>query len=512
MSTSSAVIAAPGGQSAGNAPARLDAPQPIDAREGGPGPGRRHFGLRARVTAAFAIGAAVLSGALATSTYALVHHYLLNDQEARATTTTYADARAMRELLAYPGTNVGEALSSLTEPDLTEAQATVALLHRHGEWYSSSVSVNEPTGSAKPEGLPTALVTLVNTGVPARQRIIWQGQPAVAIGVPVTADGASYFEIHSLSDLERTLDLLAVVLLTCSVATTVGGLLVGRWASGRLVRPLRRTADVAAAIAGGAMEQRLPPTNDPDLAVLAKSFNEMVGALADRIKRDAQFASDVSHELRSPLTTVQATIALLEASGPSLPPDGRRALALLSSEIERFSVMVQDLLEMSRFDAGAADLDMEELELDVMVTNTVAAYTGGGVPVVVAPDGVGAWVWGDQRRLQRVLVNLLDNAQAHGGGAVAVRVDRRGYEAYVVVEDAGPGVRIEERESIFERFYRGAAAGRRGGSSGTGLGLALVAEHVKAHQGDVEVTDRVGGGACFVVRLPIMPIGPPRDM
>ena len=329
MSTRSAVIAAPGGQTAGRSPAQLDAPQSIDPRVGGRAPGRRHFGLRARVTAAFAIGAAVVSGALATSTYVLAHHYLLNEQEARATTTTYADARAMRELLAYPGTNVGEALSSLTEPDLTEAQVTVAVLHRHGKWYSSSVSVNEPTGAARPEGLPAALVTLVSTGVPARQRVIWQGQPAVAIGVPMTADGASYFEVHSLSDLARTLDLLAAVLLSCSIATTVGGLAVGRWASGRLVRPLRRTADVAAAIAGGAMEQRLPPTNDPDLAVLAKSFNEMVGVLADRIKRDAQFASDVSHELRSPLTTVQATIALLEASAPSLPPDGRRALALL---------------------------------------------------------------------------------------------------------------------------------------------------------------------------------------
>jgi signal transduction histidine kinase len=462
--------------------------------------------LRARVTAAFAIGAAVLSGALASSTYAVVHHYLLNEQEARATTATYSDARAVRELLAYPGTNVGEALSSLTE-----AEVTVALLYRHGEWYSSSVSVDQPTGASRPAGLPAALVALVNKGVPARQRVIWQGQPAVAVGVPMTANGPAYYEIHSLADLERTLDLLAVALLSCAIATTIGGLLVGRWASGRLVRPLRRTADVAAAIAGGAMDQRLPPTNDPDLALLAKSFNEMVGALAARIERDAQFASDVSHELRSPLTTVQASIALLEASETSLPPEGRRALALLSLEIQRFSVMVQDLLEMSRSDAGAADLDLEELALDTMVTNTVAAYTHGEVPVVVAPASVGTWVWGDRRRLQRVLVNLLDNARAYGGGAVAVRVDRRGSEAEVIVEDAGPGVRAEEREAIFERFYRGAAAGRRGGGSGTGLGLALVAEHVKAHHGWVEVTDRPGGGACFVVRLPVMSMSPPRE-
>ena len=505
MTTSADIVEAPPGRSPGRTPAQPKAPRSPGAGQARPSSGWSRFGLRARVTAAFAIGAAVLSGALATSTYAVVHHYLLNEQEARATTATYSDAGAMRQLLAYPGTNVGEALSSLTE-----AQLTVALLYRHGEWYSSSVSVDEPTGVSRPAGLPEALVALVGTGVPARQRVIWQGQPAVAIGVPMTADSAAYFEIHSLSDLGRTLDLLAIVLLSCAVATTVGGLLVGRWASGRLVRPLRRTADVAAAIAGGAMDQRLPPTNDPDLALLATSFNEMVGALENRIERDAQFASDVSHELRSPLTTVQATVALLEASEASLPPEGRRALAMLSAEIERFSVMVQDLLEMSRFDAGAPDLDLEELALDVVVTNTVGAYTQGAVPVVVTPAGIGTWVWGDRRRLQRALVNLLDNARVHGGGAVAVLVDRRGSEASVIVEDAGPGVRVEEREAIFERFYRGAAAGRRGESSGTGLGLALVAEHVKAHHGKVEVTDRPGGGARFVVRLPIMSVNPPR--
>ncbi len=265
--------------------------------------------------------------------------------------------------------------------------------------------------------------------------------------------------------------------------------------------------EVASAIAGGALDQRLPEGADPDLAVLSNSFNEMVAALEQRIKSDARFASDVSHELRSPLTTIQATVEVLERSVGPLSPDGRRALGLLQTEVQRFSAMVQDLLEMARFDAGAGALDLEELALDDLVARTVAAYPDGPVPVFVSPEGTGTWVMGDRRRLQRALVNLLDNAKAYAGGAVGVYVERGGSYAEVTVDDAGPGVQPGERGAIFERFYRGAASGRRAESLGTGLGLALVDEHVKAHGGWVDVAERPGGGARFVIRLPLTTFG-----
>ena len=233
--------------------------------------------------AAFAAGAAFLSAALALTTFALVHHYLLDQREATAVHETYSHARVLKRDLTYAGANLGEALSSLTDE-----QGTVALLYHQGEWYSASVSVGESTRTSRPASLPAALVKMVARGAPAQQRIVAQGEPAVVVGVPLASVHADYFEIHSLGELARTLDVLAVVLLSCSVATTIGGLLVGRWASGRLLRPLRDIADVAAAISGGALDQRLPPADDPDLAVLAASFNEMVEALEERIKRDAQ--------------------------------------------------------------------------------------------------------------------------------------------------------------------------------------------------------------------------------
>ncbi len=467
--------------------------------------GARRFGLRARATASFAAGAALLSVALAAASFGLAHHYLLAQREASATTETYQDARLVRrDLLFGVGLRVEDVLSSFTVP-----QGTVLFVYQRGKWYSASVAIGEAAGTSRPVALPEALVSMVVGGQPARQRVMSGGHPAIAVGVPLGTEGADYFEVHSLRELARTLDLLAVVLAACAAATTLGGLLIGRWLSGRLVRPLNATAEVAAAIAGGALDKRLPVDGDPDLAVLAHSFNDMVEALAERMRRDARFASDVSHELRSPLTTVQASVELLAGCRPRLDAQGQRALDLLSGEVGRFSTMVQELLEISRSDAGALGLDLEELALADLVANTVAAWSGERVPVAVPPAAANVWVAADRRRFQRALVNVLENARTYGGGPVGVGVAVDGAWARVSVDDAGPGVAPGEREVVFERFYRGAVAGRRGDASGTGLGLSLVREHMRAHGGDVAVTERPGGGARFVLSLPVLHLDGP---
>ena len=446
--------------------------------------------MRSRVTLSFATGAAVLSGALAGATYGLAHHLLLAQRLSSAVNQTFTNARLVEQDLTAPATDVAAVLSSLTP-----AQGTRSVLYRGGNWFSTSVAVGHTA-------LPRALVDDVLRGSPERQRISFGGAPAVAVGVPLPAVGADYFEVHPLTELARTLDVLAIVLGVGAVATTLGGVAVGRWASGRLVRPLSEVADVAAAIRRGQVGQRLPTARDADLDPLVASFNDMVDALQSRIERDARFASDVSHELRSPLTTVQTSIELLELFSASLPADGQRALELLSIEIGRFSAMVQDLLEISRMDAGAVSLDLEEVHLDELVVNTVAAHTRGSVPVRVDPDAVDITVQGDRRRLQRVIANLLDNARIHGGGAVLVTVGSQDRRAHIIVDDAGPGVAPDERARIFDRFYRGSASGRRSDGSGSGLGLSLTAEHVKAHRGEITVGVRPGGGARFRVELP----------
>jgi two-component system sensor histidine kinase MtrB len=245
---------------------------------------------------------------------------------------------------------------------------------------------------------------------------------------------------------------------------------------------------------------------------LTQSFNTMVDQLQDRIERDARFTSDVSHELRSPLTTISNTLNVLEAHANELTPRAQQALLLLGADVRRFERMVAELLEMARSDTGSADTSLEEVEAGELVRRAVAASTRILPPDVEPPE---VWVDPllddvtlsvDKRRFERVMANLLENAAMHAGGATQVLAepgpDRRGRPTMIVaVEDHGPGIPLSERRRVFERFYRGQAAGRRGASTGTGLGLALVAEHVRLLGGLVGVEEAPGGGARFTIEL-----------
>jgi signal transduction histidine kinase len=231
----------------------------------------------------------------------------------------------------------------------------------------------------------------------------------------------------------------------------------------------------------------------------------MAQTLQDRIERDARFASDVSHELRSPLMTLAASIEVMNNQRDDLPIRARSALDLMVGDIDRFQQLVEDLLEISRFDAGVARLELEEVHLAELVMQAVSHSTDADVPVELDAELAGVVVQADKRRIVRVIANLLDNAAKYGGGATSVALRRVEDGVQLAVEDRGTGVPAEDRGVIFERFSRGGLAGHRGSSEGVGLGLALVAEHVNLHGGKVWVEDRTDGepGARFVVELPV---------
>ena len=451
---------------------------------------RRRFGLQMRTIAAFGVGAALVSATLAVTTFLFVRHDLLSQRVSNVLRQAYVDARLVKTQLGARTANVGDALAAVAT-----TKGGHAFIYRRGLWFSNSASVN---GTA----VPPALARVVLKGEPAEQLVSIGGEPTVVVGLPLPSIGISYFEEHPLTELQGTLAVLATVLTTVAIATTVGGGLAGWWASRRLVRPLTDITRVATEIAGGTLDRRLP--DDPDLRPLVTSFNGMVGALQARIERDARFASDVTHELRSPLTTIGASVELLESYRGALPRGGTTALETLRFEVDRFSDMVQDLLEIARIEAGAATLHFTEFPIDRLVLHTVDRHDPG-IAVEVSPDALGTLVRGDKRRLERVLENLLDNADTHAGGAVRVAVEAAAGHVRVAVEDSGPGIPADEREKVFERFFRGAASGRRGGTGGTGLGLALVTEHVHAHGGAVRIEDRSGGGTRVTVELPAMP-------
>jgi signal transduction histidine kinase len=436
------------------------------------------------------MGSALLSAALALTAYALAGQYLLQQRQSAAVDQAYVDARLVKQELNATTADVASVLSALAP-----GKGTRVLVLRGGRWFSTSVAVS---GSA----LPAALTTAVEKDNPASQRIVVDGKLAVSVGVPIPSIGVDYFEVYSLDELQRTLEVIGIVLLVVAVATSVVGAAIGRWGSGYLIRPIRGVAQVAGAIASGSIDQRLALSEDPDLDPLVESFNGMVEALHQRIDREMRFTADVSHELRSPVTAVRTSAEVLEGFRSSLPPEGGKALDLLAAETGRFSDMLQDLLEISRVDAGAAHLVFEEVRLEELLA--YAARNGRSVPVRVERGAGGATVNGDKRILLRVMENLLQNAEVHAGGATLVSLAVRDGAAQITVDDAGPGVRPGERHLIFERFHRGSGASgdRRGG--GSGLGLALVDEHVRAHGGTVSVVDRPGGGSRFVVTLPLM--------
>jgi two-component system sensor histidine kinase MtrB len=189
-----------------------------------------------------------------------------------------------------------------------------------------------------------------------------------------------------------------------------------------------------------------------------------------------------------------------------LPERARSALDLMVADIDRFQQLVEDLLEISRFDAGVVHLELEEVHLAELVMQAVSHSTDADVPVELDADLAGVVVLADKRRIVRVIANLLDNATKYAGGATSVALRRVEGGVQIAVEDRGTGVPEEDRSVIFNRFSRGATAGRRGSTDGVGLGLALVAEHVNLHGGTVWVDDRADGeeGARFVVQLPVV--------
>ena len=295
-----------------------------------------------------------------------------------------------------------------------------------------------------------------------------------------------------------------------AVVTTLVGLLLGQFSAQRVVQPLTDAARAARAIADGRLDTRLEITDDPDLRELSESFNEMVARLQQRVERDARFASDVSHELRSPLTTLTNSIEVLRTRRDELSERSRAAFDLLDADVQRFRSLVSDLLEISRYDAGAVRLTREPLRLGEFVRAAVGVSTLPGTAVSCTDDADAMVVQADKRRLAQVIANLIDNARVHSGGIPRVRVQAADAEGpsdhgWIIVEDDGEGIPPAEYERVFDRFTRGSNSGNRSGSEGAGLGLALVREHVRLHGGRVWTERRPDGrlGARFVIELPL---------
>ena len=458
-------------------------------------------GLRRRITSAFAVGGLLLASTISFATLALTRQNLLEERDETAFSVFANNGRRVRNELTAETDDEGR--RAIVER-LRQTSGTFPLLRVGDEWTSADPLVFNR------EAVPASLLELVEAGVPARMRTTIGVSTAIVSGVPIpgTPTNAIYFEAAPLDDIEDTLDALAIILFGVAAVTTLFAAAFGWWAAGRLLNPLFKVRTAAEALAAGALDTRLTPPDDADLASLTASFNEMARALEERIARDARFASEVSHELRSPLMTLTASVEVLYNMADELGERGRTALDLLSDDISRFSRLVEDLLEINRYDVGTADLEAEEVHIVEFVQHAIFQFGLDSTAEVdfEAASGMEETVlMADKRRLGRVVSNLVENASKYGDGEVVVSLERVDGLVQLGVEDNGPGVVPAERRLIFDRFHRGRAGGRRGRDSGSGLGLALVAEHVGLHGGRVWVEDRPDStpGARFVVELPV---------
>jgi two-component system, OmpR family, sensor histidine kinase MtrB len=455
------------------------------------GRGRR-LGLRRRLTLIFAIGALLLSTSVAVISYELSRNYLVRQRQTSLEQQAFVNARLVRSRIRAGETDVAALLASLS-PRSTSQHLSL----QDGQW-----TVGSP--SADPSQVPAGLRSAVVSGRAGHQLFRLEGQPHMAVGVPIAEADLAYFAVYSLDVLDRTLTVLGNSLMVAALITTLVGAATGQWASRRVLQPLTDVAEASAAVAGGGLDVRLDAGNDPDLATVAKSFNRMTDALVARMERDARFASSVSHELRSPLSTLVASVEVVTAKRHELGAPAREALDLLADEVNLLVRLVEDLLEISRLEAGVADLALEEVNLDEFVHRAVGTSSSAGAQIDVQASVGSTVVRADKRRLERVLGNLISNAENYAGGVSRVAVEREDGVARIAVEDSGPGVPADEREQIFERFVRGRAAVKRRHDGGAGLGLSLVSEHVRAHDGRVWVEPSPSGGARFVVELPVV--------
>jgi signal transduction histidine kinase len=478
-------------------------------------------GLRARITLTFGVGALGVSLVLILTSVVFIRRNLLDQRERLVTERAEINAGVVADKVGNPEVDPQTLFGSLS----TAGKPSVLVRDPTSGSYLP-FSVDPRYGATS---LPSSLANRVlQERVPAVMRFSREGETLLAVGIPLRGEDGAYFEVNQLRDIENALGSLTIPLLAAAAIITTVGATLGWYASRRVLRPLADISEVAAAISEGRLDARLAYAewaDDPDLAPIVASFNEMVAALEHRIERDARFASDVSHELRSPLTTLGASVQVLLNSRDQLPERAQLALDLLDSDLTRFTQLVEDLLEISRFDAGAVRLELEEVTIVETVRQAVRSLSGPGdgpegIPVVADDDLEGVIMMCDKRRLVRVLANFIDNARKYGEGATAVIVERaappapdedgdgesQGETIRIIVEDAGPGVPESERERIFDRFNRGDQGGSRGRDLGVGLGLALAAEHAALHGGRVWVESRPDGmsGSRFVLEIPFV--------
>jgi two-component system sensor histidine kinase MtrB len=460
------------------------------------------WGLYPRLLSAFALLSVVTAAGVASFGYV----------QARTTILQSAQDKAVIEV-----TNRIEQLYPLQ----TLTPSRTALEQMAGHISGRGDSAVAESGGKTAGGLDPAMVTAelhgaVRTGIVAWQRIEVAGHPGLVIGSELLVKDSSAAGGTRPSGIE-----VYVVRSLESEASSIGDLARGAWFTGgaalalamllallaarSVLRPVRELRRAAHQLGEGDLETRLEVRGSDELAGVARTFNttaeslqRQVGEL-ERMEADARrFVADVSHELRTPLAAMTAVTDVLDAEAAGLPGLAGQAARLVSQETHNLTRLVNDLIEVTRFDAGSAALALDDVDVAEAVGATLRAR--GWITEVVAELTPGVRARLDPRRLDVIVANLVGNALRHGAPPVTVRLTAEPDHLTVEVADEGPGLDPEVLPRVFDRFYKADTARSR--SEGSGLGLAIAWENAKLHGGTLTAANRPHGGAAFTVRLP----------
>ncbi|WLQ37259.1 HAMP domain-containing sensor histidine kinase [Streptomyces castrisilvae] len=468
------------------------------------------FGLRTRLIAAFLFVAAVSAATTAALTYREARSAIL--QQAQDTAVSQFRDRVAAQGITIP----------LDRVWMREICLTLA---RQGTSHTWTVFAEYGNLRASSSDRTTSTVITPALRAAARgsahgsfQRVVKNGKPWLTVGMPTLFDrgdgsqptGLVLYAVMPLSSEEANVAAMVTAARDGALPALLVALVPALLAARSVLRPVRDLRRAAAGIGRGELDTRITVRGNDEIADLAWTFNESSTKLQESVdelrraeERARRFASDVSHELRTPLAGMLAVTEVLDEDAGELRPDTAAAVRLISAETGKLATLVEDLMEISRFDARAADLHLDEVDVAETVRKTLQSRRWEGRVTTELADGVRAVL--DPRRFDVVVANLVGNALRHGAEPVTLRVrtGRRddGDRLVVEVRDSGPGIDEAVLPHIFDRFYKADAARTR--SAGSGLGLAIAQENVRLHGGTVGAANTPGGGAVFTVDLPM---------
>ncbi|WP_329289703.1 HAMP domain-containing histidine kinase [Streptomyces pseudovenezuelae] len=472
---------------------------------------RRLRGLRARLVVAFGL----------VATVAAITTGALTFREARTGVLQQSQDATIRQLRAQLNQHAAELAVPPDEPALREFAHDMAATESQGSWRVL-VTYGDLSGSSAPadpftEVTPALREAVGSSRATVFQRVRDQGRTSLVVGMSIlfggrdttpTATGVQVFLVVPQTTEQAYVDALVTAVERAMVAALALAVVLALLAARGVLVPVRKLRLATRRIAQGRLDTRLAVNGSDELADLSHTFNETAAALEasvaelrDMESRARRFAADVSHELRTPLAAMSAVTDVLDEDAARLDPDTGTAVRLISEETVKLARLVDDLMEISRFDAGAAVLHLDEIDLAESIRRTLASrgWTDTVDTELPPPDALRGRV--DPRRLDVVVANLVGNALKHGDRPVRVRLSGGHAAAVIEVRDSGPGIPPDVLPHVFERFYKSDTARIR--SEGSGLGLAITAENIRIHGGTVRAANHPAGGAVFTVELPL---------